>query len=109
MRSLVRSPVVTRMRRFVGNGELWVLLAAVIAIEALGMRSLDDMDDIPLVLMLPVLFFVGVSVVRYKDLPLTNGVLEAALRLINGIRARLVLSLGLDFHPERHPRLPAFT
>src|SRR6266850_1305399 len=109
MRSLVQSPVFTRIRRCIGNGEGLALLAAVFLIELMGQRSTDDVDDVPLVIMLPFLFVAGCSVVGYKDLPLTNGVLEAAMRLVNGVRARLVLSLGLDFHPERHPRLPAFT
>jgi hypothetical protein len=61
------------------------------------------------VLLLPMMFMTACSVARYRRLPLTNALLDAGIRLVSGLRERLVLSLGLDFHPDRHPRLPPFT
>ncbi|MHC4844782.1 MAG: hypothetical protein ACYTCU_01330 [Planctomycetota bacterium] len=109
MPNLLRNPVLTRLRRYVANGEGVVVLAAVLFTEMLGPHSRSDVDDIPWVLLLPLLFMTGCSVVRYRELPLTAAVLELIVRGVTALRTRLVLSLGLDFHPDRHPRLPAFT
>jgi hypothetical protein len=109
MLNLLSSPVLMRLRRYVANGESGVLLAAVLFTEVLGSHSKNDVDDIPWVLLLPLLFMTGCSVVRYRHMPMTAGLLELIVRGISALRTRLVLSLGLDFHPDRHPRLPAFT
>lgn len=109
MPNLLRSPVLTRLRRFIANGECVVVLGAVLFTEILGPHSQGDVDDIPWVLLLPLLFMTGCSVVRYRELPMTAAVLGMVMRCVTALRARVVLSLGLDFHPARHPRLPAFT
>ncbi|MGQ0552934.1 MAG: hypothetical protein ACT4PU_06915 [Planctomycetota bacterium] len=109
MRALLRSPVLSRLRSLAGNGEILLLLLAVAIIELAGPRATDDVDAVLLVLLLPGLFLVGCSLLRRRSLPLTSGLLETVLGAVQRLRGRLVLSLGLDFHPQRHPRLPAFT
>jgi hypothetical protein len=47
-------------------------------------------------------------VVRYRYLPLTQALIGVAARIADKLRQSVVLSLGLDFHPSRHPRLPPF-
>jgi len=107
--NLLHSPVLTRLRRYVANGEGVIVLSAVLFTEILGRHSRSDVDDIPWVLLLPLLFMTGCSVVRYRELPLTAALLELIMRGVTALRSVLVISLGLDFHPDRHPRLPAFT
>lgn len=109
MRHLLRSPLLTRLSRHVTAAELLPLAIAVGMLELLGSRAADDLADVPWVLLLPLLFMTGCSVVRHRRLPLTARLLEGLLASIHALRARLVLSLGLDFHPERQPRLAPFT
>jgi len=109
MPRLLHSPTLTRLFRRISPWEALLLAVAVLGIEFLGSHATDDVGDIPWVLLMPLLFMIGCSVVRYRNLPLTHGLLDLALRGIQALRSRLVLSLGLDFHPDRHPRLPAFT
>lgn len=108
MRNLMRSPVVTRLTRRVAPVEALAVAVCVLFIELVGSHSHDDVDDMLWVLLLPLLFMSGCSVVRYRRLPLTKSLLESLLSSVQELRSRLVLSLGLDFHPDRHPRLPAF-
>ena len=108
MRNLMRSPVVTRLTRRVAPVEALAVAVCVLFIELVGSHSHDDVDDMLWVLLLPLLFMSGCSVVRYRRLPLTKSLLESLLGSVHELRSRLVLSLGLDFHPDRHPRLPAF-
>ncbi|HZM00794.1 MAG TPA: hypothetical protein VFD43_11135 [Planctomycetota bacterium] len=108
MRTLLRSPVLMRLARRVAPVEALAVAVCVLLIELVGSHSRDDVDDMLWVLLLPLLFMTGCSLVRYKRLPLTKTLLEACLGAIQELRSRLVLSLGLDFHPDRHPRLPAF-
>jgi len=108
MRSLLRSPVLMRLARRVSPVEALALAVCVLLIELVGSHSHDDVDDMLWVLLLPLLFMSGCSVVRYRNLPLTKTLLESSLIAVQELRSRLVLSLGLDFHPDRHPRLPAF-
>lgn len=109
MRRLLTSPLLLRLRRSVSAVELAVLGALVLLIELFGAHSASDVADIPFVLMLAVLVPLAASLSRYRYLPLTSALLEAGARAVSRLRDRLQLSLGLDFHPERHPRLPAFT
>jgi hypothetical protein len=109
MRRLVDSSLLVRLRRSVSFVELAVLLLVVLVIEVLGSQARDDIADSYLVLAMTVLMVVAASLSRYHELPLTSRLLDALAGLFGKLRERLVLSLGLDFHPERHPRLPAFT
>jgi len=108
MRSLLRSPVLTRLARRVAPVEALALAVCVLLIELVGSHSRDDVDDMLWVLLPPLLFMTGCSLVRYRRLPLTKSLLESSLGAVQELRSRLLLSLGLDFHPDRHPRLPAF-
>ena len=108
MKHLLRSPRLRNALGWLTLPEAPLALTAVALIELLGPNSSDDVADIPFVLVLPLLFMLGCSVVRYRDLPLTRRLLALGVRLGARLRSRLVLSLGLDFHPERSPRLPAF-
>ncbi len=109
MRRLLDSTLLLRLRRSVSLVELTGLLGTVLLIELFGAQSRSDAADIPFVLMLAVLVPLAASLSRYQPLPLTAAALDAGARLLSRLRDRLVLSLGLDFHPDRHPRLPAFT
>ncbi len=104
----VLNSTLARVRRYLTVPEAPLLFAAVLMIEMLGPHVPDDVADIPFVLVLPLLFMLGCSVVRYRHLPLTQAVVDLATGIAERMRARLVLSLGLDFHPERSPRLPPF-
>ncbi len=108
MRSLLRSPRLQGALRLWTWPEAPLALVSVAMIELLGPNSADDIADIPFVLVLPLLLMLGCSVVRYRELPLTRAILRLASAWGDRLRSRLVLSLGLDFHPDRHPRLPAF-
>ncbi len=109
MRRLLDRTFLLRLRRSVSAIELTGLLGTLLLIELFGTQSASDAADIPFVLMLAVLVPLAASLSRYRPLPLTAALLDAGGRLLGRLRAQLVLSLGLDFHPERHPRLPAFT
>lgn len=108
MPSLLRSPLLMRLARRVAPVEALALAVCVLSIEVIGSHSHDDVDDMLFVLLPPLLFMTGCSLVRYKSLPLTKSLLESMMGAVQELRSRLVLSLGLDFHPDRHPRLPAF-
>ncbi len=109
MRRLLQSPLLLRLRRSVSVIELTGLLGTALLIELFAQRNPNDLWDIPFVLVLAMLGLVAASLSRYRELPLTSWLLELGSGLVSRLRERLVLSLGLDFHPERHPRLPAFT
>jgi hypothetical protein len=109
MRRLLGSQLFMRIRRSVSFVELSVLLLVVMVIEVLGSQAADDVADSYLVLAVTVLAVVAASLSRYHELPLTTRLLDLLASAFGKLRERLVLSLGLDFHPERHPRLPAFT
>jgi hypothetical protein len=108
MPSLLHSPLITRLVRRVAPVEALAVAVCVLMIEVVGSHAHDDVDDMLWVLLLPLLFMTGCSLVRYKHLPLTKSLLDSVLGAVQELRSRLVLSLGLDFHPDRHPRLPAF-
>lgn len=109
MRRLLHNSLLVRLRRSISFVELAVLMLVVLVIEVLGAQAKDDVADSYLVLAMTVLVVVAASLSRYHELPLTTRLLDVLAGLFGKLRERLVLSLGLDFHPERHPRLPAFT
>jgi hypothetical protein len=109
MRRLLESTLLLRLRRSVSVIELAGLLGTALLIELFALNNPSDLLDIPFVIMLATLGLFAASLSRYRELPLTSRLLELGSALLTRLRERLVLSLGLDFHPERHPRLPAFT
>jgi hypothetical protein len=107
-RSSATQLVATFRRLFIGP-EALLLAALVILVEVAGPTSRDDVDDVLWVVLLPMLLMLGCSLARYRSLPLTVAVVELAISAFHSLRARLVVSLGLDFHPDASPRLPVFT
>lgn len=109
MPRLLWTPTLEQVRRLLFGPESFVLAMVVALVELLGPTSADDVDDVVWVLLLPMLFMFGCSMARYRSLPLTTWLLESTVASARAVRDRLVLSLGLDFHPERSPRLPRFS
>lgn len=107
-RTVTGQLVATFRRLFVGP-EAVLLAAFVLLVETAGPASRDDVDDVLWVALLPMLLTLGCSLARYRSLPLTAGLVEIAVGAFHHLRSRLVVSLGLDFHPEAGPRLPIFT
>lgn len=109
MSRTVVSQYLGQARRLLVSPEMLVVAAAVLVIEVIGPASKDDVDDIPWVLLPAILFLFGCQMARHRSLPLTAGIVDVTYRVFRRLRRRLVLSLGLDFHPERSPRLTPFT
>ncbi len=97
------------LRTWLRSPEVLCAAVLVLAIELFGPHGRNDIDDILWVLMVPLLFMAGCSMMRYRPMPLTQTVIRWSVRAASWLRSRLVLSLGLDFHPTRHPRLQPFT
>lgn len=97
-----------RARRVLWTWEAFCAGVIVLAIEVSGPLNARDIDDVLWVLLLPMLFLFGCTVIRFPHMPLTQVLLEQSLRTATWLRARLALSLGLDFHPRQANRLPAF-
>jgi len=97
-----------QLRRLFVGPESLALAVTVLLIELVGPSSTSDLDDVPWVLMMPLLLAFGCSMARYHNLPLTRFVVVRIARGFAALRSRLAVSLGLDFHPERAPRLPPF-
>jgi hypothetical protein len=111
MRRLLGSSLLLRLRRSISLVELAAVLSAALLVELAYANNPNATDvlDIAFVMGLGAAALMAATLSRYRDLPLTSRLLDAGAALVTGLRERLVLSLGLDFHPERHPRLPAFT
>jgi|GEM_PF-1783238 len=109
MRRLLRSSLLVRLSRSISVIELSGLLGTALLIELFAQHNPNDFWDIPFVITLAMVVLLAASLSRYRELPLTTWLLDRGSGLLSRLRERLVLSLGLDFHPERHPRLPAFT
>ena len=107
------SQLVATFRRLFAGPESLLLAMVVILIEIAGPPSEGkvrrDLDDVVWVVLLPMLFMLGCSMARYRSLPLTSAVVDMAMQSFQRMRTRLVVSMGLDFHPEAGPRLPPFT
>jgi hypothetical protein len=104
----VTGQFVSQLRKLFIGPEILVLACTVALIEFAGPSSTSDIDDVPWVVLLPMLLILGVSVARVRPLVITCCLVNAASRILGELRDRLVISLGLDFHPERSPRLPPF-
>lgn len=79
-------------------------------IEVVGpVSSQDDLDDVLWVVLPPALFAAAGNMARYRSLPLTAFLVGQAVILFHRLRDKLVLSLGLDFHPDDRPRLRPLT
>lgn len=96
------------VRRYLVGPEALVLASTVMLLELIGPTSKSDVDDIPWVVLLPMLLVLACSMARYQHLPLTRSLVVWAASAFRRIRSRLVVSLGLDFHPARSPRLQPF-
>lgn len=96
------------LRRYLVGPESLVLASTVLLLELIGPTSKSDIDDIPWVVLLPLLAVLACSVARYQHLPLTRSLVVWAAAAFRRARAKLVVSLGLDFHPQRSPRLLPF-
>ncbi len=96
------------LRRYLIGPEMLVLASTALLIELIGPTSKSDVDDIPWVVLLPLLLVLACSMARYQHLPLTRSLVVWAAGAVRRLRLKLVVSLGLDFHPERAPRLPPF-
>lgn len=108
MLSSQRNRWLVRARRVLWTWEAFCAAVIVLAIEVSGPLNDSDVDDTVWVLVLPLLFLFGCTVIRFPHMPLTQVLLEQSLRVATWLRARLALSLGLDFHPRRANRLPIF-
>ncbi|GJM22133.1 MAG: hypothetical protein DHS20C15_20480 [Planctomycetota bacterium] len=97
-----------RLGRLALGPEALVLAVLVALIELLGPNSSDDLDDIVWVLLLVLVPLSGFSLAQTRSMPLTRTLITKALLLTRRLRSRLVLSLGLDFHPGRSPRPAPF-
>jgi hypothetical protein len=109
MDRLVVTQFMTGLRKLLVGPEALLLAMLVMLIETAGPGSVDDVDDVLWVVLLPMLFMAGCSMARYRQLPLTMFLVDQAVVGFRRVRARLVLSLGLDFHPEDSPRPERFT
>lgn len=99
----------TWLRRLVLGPESLALGAVILLVELLGPSSTDDLDDLAWVLFLPMLVMAGCSLARSRPMPLTTALVDVAVHFARRLRTRLVLSLGLDFHPRARPRPLPFT
>ncbi len=97
-----------RARRVLLTWEAFCAGVVILAIEVSGPLNKRDVDDILWVLLLPLLFLFGCTVIRFPHMPLTQVFIEQSLRTATWLRSRLALSLGLDFHPRRSNCLPPF-
>src|SRR5258705_11924828 len=111
MRRLIGSSLLLRLRRSISLVEVAAVLSAALLVELAYANNpgATDVFDIAFVMGRGAAALMAATLSRYRTLPLTSRLLDAGAALVAGLRGRLVLSLGLDFHPERHPRLPAFT
>jgi len=109
MARTVPGTLLSSLRRHVVGPEALVLSGTAVLIELVGPTSTSDVDDVPWVLLLPMLIAFGCTfAARQHDLPLTRWLVTRSVAAFRRLRERLVVSLGLDFHPERAPRLPPF-
>ena len=105
----VTGSLLSTLRRAVVGPEALVVAGTAILIELVGPTSTSDVDDVPWVLLLPMMAAFGCSfAARQHDLPLTRWMVAKTARVFTVLRSKLVVSLGLDFHPGRSPRLPPF-
>lgn len=109
MDRLVVTQLFSGLRKLLVGPEALLLAMVVMLIETAGPSSIDDVDDVLWVVLLPMLFVAGCSMARYRRLPLTVLVIDWAVSSFRELRRRLVLSLGLDFHPDLSPRPERFT
>jgi len=109
MDRLVVTQLMSGMRRLLLGPEALLLAMVVMLIETAGPSSVDDVDDVLWVVLLPMLFMASCSMARFRQLPLTLFLVDQAVMGFRRLRSRLVLSLGLDFHPEASPRPERFT
>lgn len=107
-RTTTQHLLATFRRLFVGP-EALLLAVVVLLVEVAGPTSRDDVDDVLWVVLLPMLVMLGCSLARYRSLPLTAALVELLADGFHRLRSRLIISLGLDFHPDAGPRLPMFT
>lgn len=98
-----------RLGKLALGPEALVLAVLVALIELLGPNSVDDLNDIVWVLLLVLVPLTGFSLAQTRSMPLTRALVTGVLRFTQRLRRRLVLSLGLDFHPGRSPRPLPFT
>ncbi len=109
MDRLVATQLFSGLRKLLVGPEALLLAMVVMLIETAGPSSVDDVDDLLWVFLLPMLFVAGCSMARHRRLPITVLVIDWALSSFQLLRRKLVLSLGLDFHPHLSPRPERFT
>ncbi|MED5330674.1 MAG: hypothetical protein VX916_05230 [Planctomycetota bacterium] len=96
------------LRTYFWNGEGLCLGILVLAMELLGPRTAGDVHDIPWVLSMALLAMFGISLIQYRSMPLSQSIMRRGLGALAALRSRLVLNLGLDFHPSQTPAPPPF-
>ncbi|MFT7463276.1 MAG: hypothetical protein ACI9EF_001620 [Pseudohongiellaceae bacterium] len=108
MDRLVATQLFSGLRKILVGPEALLLAMVVMLIETAGPSSVDDGDDVLWVVLLPMLFVAACSMARHRRLPLTVMVIDWAVASFSHLRRKLVLSLGLDFHPKMSPRPERF-
>ncbi len=96
------------LRRLLVGPEWLVVATFVLMIELMAPTVESDVDDITWVIVMPMLLSLGCIMATHQHLPLMSGLVTWASKLFKRMRRNLVVSLGLDFHPERAPRLAPF-